>query len=197
MMYALDDDDRRIEATPGAAARCPICERQCIPKCGHIVIWHWAHIAREDCDLWSEPDTEWHRNWQSVLPEECREIVIGCHRADLVTPTGTIIELQHSSISPDEIAEREDFYGERLVWLFDAADAYADDRLSIRRRPGQQYVTFRWKHPRKSVACCARPVLLDLGDGRVLRVRRMYPEAPCGGWGHLGTRGAIEQWMRG
>jgi hypothetical protein len=30
-------------------------------RCGQIVTWHWAHLAREDCDPWAEPDTVWHR----------------------------------------------------------------------------------------------------------------------------------------
>jgi hypothetical protein len=45
---------------------------------------------------------------------------MGPHRADVVTASGGVVELQHSPISPEVIAEREAFYGERMAWIFDA-----------------------------------------------------------------------------
>ncbi|PZO47927.1 MAG: hypothetical protein DCF15_18445, partial [Phormidesmis priestleyi] len=41
------------------------------------------------------------------------------HRADVRLDSGLVLELQHSSISAETIAEREQFYG-FMVWLFDA-----------------------------------------------------------------------------
>ena len=55
------------------------------------------------------------------------------------------------------------------------AQRYKEERLDVRRQP--DYVTFRWKHPRKSIAACRNPVYLDL-DGALLSVRRIYPELP-------------------
>jgi len=55
------------------------------------------------------------------------------------------------------------------------AQRYKEERLDVRRQP--DYVTFRWKHPRKSIAACRNPVYLDL-DGALLSVRRIYPETP-------------------
>lgn len=149
-------------------------------------MWHWAHQSRDECDPWAERDTEWHREWQAVAPIERREVVIGNHRADVVTANGTVVELQHSYLAPDEISERERHYGPRMVWLFDARDAYDRDRFLPRRR--REFDTFRWKHPRKSIAVCRRPVIPDLGYDRLFLVKKVHSTAPCGGWGHLRPR---------
>jgi competence CoiA-like predicted nuclease len=149
-----------------------------------LVAWHWAHRSREDCDTWAEPDSAWHRSWQSIVPPAQREVIIGKHRADIVNSKGHIVELQHSSISPGEIREREDYYGQ-MSWIFDATEAYADDRLEIFLK--HDHVTFRWKHPRKSLVACRAPVFLDLGvDDEVLRVKELHFEgAPYRGWGKI------------
>ena len=196
-MYAMDPDGRRVQATPGADASCPTCTAPLMPKCGQIIARHWSHHGSPDCDPWAEPDSTWHRAWQQRVPRERRELTRGPHRADIITPGGTVVELQHSPISPEEITERENFYG-RMVWLFDATEPYAADRLLVRHRHGDRgpYYTFRWKHPRKSIAHCRKPVYLDLG-GLVLRVCRVYPAAPCGGWGRLGTVDRFVAWLNG
>lgn len=193
-MLALAPNGARIPATPGASATCPTCQEPVRPKCGQVVTWHWAHVGRADCDDWAERDTAWHRAWQELVPEAQREFVVANHRADIVASDGTFVELQHSSISADDIRERERFYG-RMVWIFDAVDAYAEDRLNIRKRPGKPYVTFRWKHPRKTLGACRRPVLLDLGNGWLLNLGRIYLAAPCGGWGRLTRRADVHAWL--
>lgn len=195
MMSAIVDEVK-VGAFPGGLGACPICGADVRAKCGSMVTWHWAHVAGPDCDEWSEPDSAWHLGWQLLVDRWRREVVIGNHRADLIAADMTVVELQHSTISAQEIAEREKFYG-RMVWVFDAIDAYRDERLYISRRLGGDKVTFRWKHPRKTVAACRRPVLLDLGDSRLLSVKRIHPAAPCGGWGRLLSRDAFEQWIGG
>ena len=75
-----------------------------------------------------------------------------------------------------------------MLWVFDAVEPARTSRLDIRRkqrRDGRRYETFRWRHPRKSVAACTAQVLLDLGGGHLLDVKKLYPDAPCGGWGYL------------
>jgi Competence protein CoiA-like family len=104
MRYASTSEGR-AEALPGLVGTCPACGSICRPKCGQMVIWHWAHHARADCDRWSEPMTEWHRAWQEVVPDDRREVVMGPHRADIVTASGGVVELQHSPISPEIIAD--------------------------------------------------------------------------------------------
>ena len=196
MIYADTVTEIRTTATPGARGTCPGCDSEVIAKCGSTVTWHWAHADREDCDTWAERDSAWHRAWQDVAPPWRREVIMGDHRADLVTHNGRVIELQHSALSADIIRARERHYGP-MIWIFDALDAYESGRLEIRSKPGREYVTFRWKHPRKTVAACRRTVLLDLDGRTLLRVGRMHPDTPCGGWGHLLTVDVVRSWITG
>jgi hypothetical protein len=119
VQYA-DVNGDRCEATPHAQGTCPLCESDVVAKCGQIVVHHWAHVSGSECDPWWEPETEWHRHWKSFAAQT--EVSIQNHRADIVTSTGLVVELQHSGISVDEIHERERCYGDRLRWLFDGTD---------------------------------------------------------------------------
>lgn len=92
------------------------------------------------------------------------------HRADAVLPGGKIIELQRSSISPRNIYLREEFYGEKMIWLFDTRDAYENKRFDLRKKGNKD--TFRWKQTRKSIAFARRKVFLDLGEGYVFYIKR-------------------------
>jgi hypothetical protein len=201
MFYATATSGERIGAAPGASASCPSCAADVQPKCGAIVSWHWAHAARNDCDPWAEPDSSWHRAWQEAVPPERREVVRGSHRADIVSADGWVVELQHSSIPPAEIAEREAFYGPRMMWVFDASEPWQEERLDLRKMehlPGnRRYVTFRWKHPRTSIGHCRRRVLLDLGDDWLLSLRRIYLGGRCGGWGYAFPSEHFREWLAG
>lgn len=122
MQYALVDGIRR-EATTGGRGLCPTCGAAMIAKCGPRILHHWAHAGRRDCDPWWENETEWHRTWKNLFPAECREISHVAadgeiHRADIKTPTGIVIEVQHSAMTDAERRSREDFYG-NLVWVID------------------------------------------------------------------------------
>ncbi len=191
MLYAFVGKER-VSPIPGARAMCPQCKRSVIAKTGEINVWHWAHVSIQDCDDWSEGETEWHASIKAQFPQEWVEQGITkdgvTHRADILTPGGLVIELQHTSISPEEIRTRENFYG-RMLWLFDARDAYENYNLDIRDDDdpfdNSNYRTFRWKHARKSIAFARKSVYLDLGEGCVLDLRKFYPRAPSGGWGYL------------
>lgn len=94
-----------------------------VAKCGPRVMHHWAHRGHRNCDPWWENETEWHREWKNRFPESCREISHiaadgEIHRADIRTPTGVYIEVQHSAITDAERVSRESFYG-NLVWVID------------------------------------------------------------------------------
>ena len=196
MIFADTDQGQHVTATSGARGHCPGCAGEVTAKCGTIVAWHWAHAANNgaDCDSWSEAVGPWHLAWQALAPTPCREVTLRPHRADLRSPGGFVIELQASSISTLDIAAREDFYGPDMLWIFDAREAYITDRLSVRRRDG--YFTFRWKHPRKSLTACNHRILLDLGGGWLLDVRKIHAEAPCGGWGQIIPATAISAWLQ-
>jgi len=187
--YALINGSRTLP-TPGQRGICACCQSTVIAKCGDINAWHWAHEAR-DCDPWSEPESAWHLNWKAEFKQSRTEVVIGPHRADVVTPAGRVIELQASSINPEEIRERERFY-RNMIWVF-RADTFRDN-IELRHRP--YGVSFRWKHPRKSLWACQRPMYWDLGR-KILAVRKIHAGIPCGGYGELIERADFIAWAEG
>lgn len=118
---------------------------------------HWAHATRENCDPWWENETPWHRQWKSLFPidwlERSHVSSTGeIHRADIKTPSGLVIEVQHSAMSDAERISREEFYG-NLVWIVDGrgfrsnfdifhplphpASELAEDLVWYRARRGQ------------------------------------------------------------
>jgi Competence protein CoiA-like family len=192
MLYAADQMGNPILASPGGKGTCRGCRHDLTPKCGQLVAHHWAHAAG-DCDTWAEPDNAWHLAWQAWAPPERTEVTIGNHRADIITPDGRVVEIQHSPISVAEIQERERHYG-RMAWIFDARQAFGDDRLMV--NPRADWAGFRWKHPRKSISACARPVFLDLDGVRLLRVRKLRLEdGRCTGWGTLVDAADFRRWL--
>lgn len=116
-------NDQRVEAFLGGRGVCPICGAETIAKCGPRIIHHWAHHRLRDCDPWWENETVWHREWKNKFPLLCREVSHVAedgeiHRADVKTPTGIVIEIQHSAMTDAERISREEFY-ENLVWIID------------------------------------------------------------------------------
>ena len=121
MKFALVDGGRR-EPEPGIVGTCPGCGEEVTPKCGTVRVWHWAHKVRM-CDPWWEPETEWHRTWKNMFPVSWQEAPMRApngelHIADLRTPSGLVIEFQHSAIKPPERAARETFY-QNMLWIVD------------------------------------------------------------------------------
>lgn len=116
-------ENKKVEAFQGGRGTCPICGAKTIAKCGPRVKYHWAHYRIMNCDPWWENETSWHREWKNKFPIECREVSHiaddgEIHRADIKTPTGIIVEVQHSSMTDIERLSREEFY-ENLVWVVD------------------------------------------------------------------------------
>lgn len=175
---------------PGARAVCSLCGGILIAKCGNINIWHWAHEVGVDCDSWSEPETEWHLRWKSCFPEENREVVMPPHRADVRTGPGRVFEFQHSPLSDVEIFAREDFYGNKLVWVLNAEEFI--DNFSINAR--KDHFTFRWRHPRKSWWIAEQPIFLHLDGNWLFKICKIYREVPCRGWGRMVSLGEFLEW---
>jgi hypothetical protein len=208
VIFASDGTRHRILPTPGARATCPGCGGSVVAKCGKIVVHHWAHEAA-DCDPWYEPMTAWHLGWQHAVPKERREVVMGPHRADAVTGgrAAWVVELQHSPISVGDIAAREKFYG-RMIWLFNArkavqarrsADLFSRQWRYTLTDPGlgvgasdDARLWYEWGRMPLSIRTCRRPVLLDLGDGQVLRV---FGPLRSRGWGALAPVAEVRAWM--
>lgn len=127
MRWAKNNSGDRILAKKNTLGFCPSCGSKLTPKCGEIITNHWSHKSG-DCDSWSEPETKWHINWKQLFPEGEQEVVVENHRADIKT-NHCVIELQHSSINPETIREREKFYG-RMLWIFDCREAYNLKRIT-------------------------------------------------------------------
>jgi hypothetical protein len=135
---------------------CPSCDAELIAKCGHIVSWHWAHIAA-DCDPWSEPESEWHIGWKDRFEAAGAtvEVVMGEHRADVVTPDGGIVELQGGYLPAEDIVQREAFYGPTLTWIY---RCHWRDRLQFGR------YGFWWRNGAKSMTLHQQPLWWHVGD---------------------------------
>lgn len=195
MRYAIGLNGDKIEAKPEARATCTCCGKDVVAKCGEINVWHWAHRPGEACDEWAEPDTEWLLYWKSRFPSEWVEQVVerkGVRRfADVVHPNGSILKLQQQSLAPDQIREREAYYGtSNLIWLFDTRDAMG--RFEFEGEIGK--VKFRWKHARKRIAMPRAYVYLDLGR-KVLMLNKMHVDRPFYGTGRLYTRKYFIDWF--
>jgi competence protein CoiA len=154
LQYAMVDNERR-EALPSGRGFRDLCNAP-TAKCGPRVIHHWAHARLKSCDPWWENETAWHHEWKSIFPKECRERCYTApdgeiHRADIVTPAGVVIEVQHSAMTDAERLSRELFY-KNLVWVIDgrsfksnfdcyhllpnpASDAYS---LILKREPASE-----------------------------------------------------------
>lgn len=171
-----------IYASPGITAVCPSCHEPVLPKCGQIVTWHWAHRVG-DCDSWSEPESQWHLWWKSQA-ERCEVVMRRSgehHRADIVTPTGWVVELQAGFLNATQIKKREAFYGRRMVWLYNASDW--GERIHHGRKG------FWWKHGAKSMAIHRRPLYWHFPDnGEVWRVRVSTVDRKDSYGGSLGER---------
>jgi hypothetical protein len=95
------------------------------------------------------------------------------HRADLVTSRGTVVELQHSPISPTVIEAREKFYN-NMLWIVDASQFV--DHLKFTER--DNYYTFRWKWARLCWSFARKSVYLDIGNGCLFEIKKMHAGSP-------------------
>jgi len=158
MEIALDDQKNRIYPSPNLEGYCPICSEKLIPKCGTIKVWHWSHQNKTDCDNWYEPETIWHKEWKDQFDIKNREVVIGKHRADIFY-NNLVIELQNSSISAEEIIERENFY-KNMLWILNGSSL--GKNILLKYKEEKNYYTFRWKHPPKSWWVSEKQIYVDL-----------------------------------
>lgn len=204
MLYARTEEDPKVLASPGLKGACPECGARVIPKCGDIVTWHWAHIADTSCDNWGE-ETPWHSGWKMEFPKEMVESVIEkhgkTHRADVLCRTGTVIEFQHSHLSPEDISKREDFYGFDLVWVFNM-EGIIGEKISVPSPDGgtTEYPRFEvdisgdrfkflWRMPRKSYKYAKRRMFWDLGRDNLFEVHWIYCEkSPWTGYGSIWSK---------
>lgn len=180
MKFALVNDQRQ-EAQPRLLGSCIGCGSLMTAKCGDRRVWHWAHKGRRVCDQWWESETIWHRAWKDQFPIAWQEVRHSaddgtCHIADIKTPQGWVIELQHSRIQPDERRSREAFYGQ-LIWVVDATRLKRDiEQLAQSYDNGQPLTPGSWIRKASAANCRAfrewaggpTPIFFDLGRGAPL-----------------------------
>jgi len=188
---------KKTEASPNMRGICPLCNNEVLSKCGEINVWHWAHINDQNCDDWHEPETAWHKNWKLVFGKENCEVVISKnnkrHIADIETNEGVIIELQNSPIKYQVIETREEFYGERMIWIINGShfnknfilpfarlmednDYYNTHYPPAKNEKSINYyrkdlIDFTWKRPRKSWEAARRDVFIDLGKEKLFQIK--------------------------
>lgn len=128
-------EGHRMPPAPGLKGVCEKCGAPAQSKCGPIVRWHWAHAGRRHCDPWMENEGPWHRAWKALFPFDwwenvrCDEATGEKHVADIRRPDDLVIELQNSPMSIDEMLSREQFYGDRMVWVVNGENFR--DQISI------------------------------------------------------------------
>ena len=119
--FALVDGERS-KPKKGQRGTCQWCEGEMVAKCGRYKVWHWAHMPRNSCDPWWGPESEWHRGWKNLFPDDWQEVINvdeltgEKHIADVKTPHGLVIEFQNSPIGLSELTSREAFY-KNMIWI--------------------------------------------------------------------------------
>lgn len=175
-LYAMLGAER-LRARPDGPrrAQCPDCSAEMLAKTGNVVVWHWAHRVRPlDCQAAYEG--EWHLAWKGLALDGTQEVAhpSGKRRADVLAPGGFAVEFQASALTAEEVRAREADWDNKLVWVFDAREAYKKDSLRIMGH-GSQRGIFWFKAPERiKTARC--PTYYDLGDEGLIHVHELRQE---------------------
>lgn len=169
MLVALCNENRTTAAlaTRGSDFHCPNCRKTLVLKKGRIIVHHFAHKPIIDCE-WAAGETLAHLEAKQLVfnalsnrglraeLEFSVDTMPGDRRADVMTwsPTGRMIaiELQHTSISAEDIGARAFAYaraGIAQMWIgflpaaaLAAAKQKDDGTWIIRRYAPRQFE--RW-----------------------------------------------------
>ncbi|WP_295091996.1 competence protein CoiA family protein [Ruminococcus sp.] len=163
---------------------CPFCKAPLDLRRGDIRRHHFAHARHHLCtDTWakdrSENDSTWHKQWQERFPVDNQEIPLQLgeikHRADVMIDR-TVIEFQHSPLSPEKFSDRNTFYaglGHKVIWIFDCMDVDFSQREDF-------YYWTRPKHTFRNYSDIARANQTELyfqtDDNTLVRVIDVSPE---------------------
>ena len=162
MLFANDYNDNRIHIDDTQSNNeyyCPYCGAPVITKKGDVRQHHFAHKVSHACrDTWesnrSYDISPWHNEWQSCFPKDNQELKLSLgetvHRADVVIDY-TVVEFQHSILSPDNFDDRNNFYlnlGYKVVWLFDLSELFENGQLSFEKENSD--LVFQWINPKRA-----------------------------------------------
>jgi hypothetical protein len=176
-------------ATAGGRGTCGDCSEPVLAKCGEIVRHHWAHQPGSECVWAGAPETEWHASWKFECTDPARvEVTRGNHRADAISPSGYVLEFQHSQIDPADVKARERHW-RRGAWVADGIEHYADERLEVSYHPDRRDDTYRnfvWRWSPHLLNTARWPVWVDLEpeSDTILLVGKLYIDSsPRRGYG--------------
>lgn len=145
MLYAFNSYDEKVLVEESDTGFCPGCKSKLVARKGVINIWHWAHKSKA-CDFDIKPETVWHLGWKKKFPKEWCEVPLGRHRADVLLPSGRVIEFQSGYLSYWDATSRLDQY-KKIIWILDGNRF--SDRFHTKQK--EDFYTFKWKYPRKFV----------------------------------------------
>lgn len=182
-----------VRAIPHEHGVCAACGQPMRAKCGQIVVWHWAHVTRQECDAYRSEGL-WHLGWKARLADAGAQVEVirwkgdECHIADVVLPNGYVLELAGTYHPADAIQRRERFYGPRMGWLYDARSFV--DRIEFTNN-----TVFRFKQPPQSMLQHRRPVFWDIGEGTIYAIERLWRFREDRTYGALGHEGPAEEFL--
>jgi competence protein CoiA len=129
MLVAHDATNVRVcgwDADRHHPYHCPGCQQPVRCKQGAKVVWHFAHLSRDDCDL--DGESVRHMEIKALVARRWRadlEVPLGKRRADAVVETRKLVlEVQCSPMSADEWDARERDYramGYKVAWVWDTS----------------------------------------------------------------------------
>jgi competence CoiA-like predicted nuclease len=177
MLLALNEQNELVQPDEtGQRAICPHCKELVNSRAGEYKVNHWAHQKKSNCVTYNkEGKTEWHYDHQEFFKKKGYEIekpitLNGKTKiADVMVNDDFAIEFQHSSISHDEIKNRESHYG-KVIWVFDAIEAFKKDRLQLYDDK------YSWKYPKETILSCYQPVFLHIGFDRYIHILSIKKE---------------------
>ena len=133
MLSALDENGRLISLLDGIpkkqAFTCPACQMPVRLKNGSIMRPHFAHVSLENCDFYSENESDEHLGLKAALYQSLSQtekvtveaVLPDLHQvADLLVNDNLILEVQCSRLSEKRLKQRTAAYhqaGFKVLWL--------------------------------------------------------------------------------
>jgi len=173
MLYAIING-KKTKAQKGLMAICPGCGRDVFAACGEINIHHWRHELKSNCSYFGN-ETAWHLAWKLLFPEKYTEIVKGDHRADVLLPGGTCVEFQNSSITIDEIQNRNSNY-DRIIWVFNLKEQNNRGQIEKRFNHETSKYTIKYLRAKKYIESAGSEIYIDIEPGNVMKLDRIFCE---------------------